>query len=315
MNETTYRFTLIRGLHGLRPHHRGCVATIGNFDGVHLGHLQVLELLKLRAQALGLPSAVVIFEPLPAEYFAPDAAPPRLTRLREKVEQLRTAGIDRVLCLHFDRALAGMPAEEFIRRVLVEGLGVRFLVVGDDFRFGPERRGDFAMLVHAGTEFGFEVTATPSYVLDNERVSSTRIRNALAAGDLEDAARLLGRPYAMCGRVARGDQRGRQLGFPTANVQLHRRTSPLKGVFAVTLAGVAEHPLPGVANIGNRPTVDGTRCLLEVHLLDFSGDIYRKYVQVAFLKKLRDEQKFASLDALKGQIGLDTQAARLYFDR
>lgn len=304
---------LIRGLRNLPRFPRGCVATIGNFDGVHLGHQAVLGQLAEKAQELGLPAVVITFEPYPQEFFARGATPPRLTRFREKIQALRRYSVDRVLCLRFDRALASTPAEDFIRRILIEGLGVRYLVVGDDFRFGHRRQGDFAMLKAAGAQQGFQVANRHTFSIDGARVSSTRIREALARGDLRGAEKLLGRPYRMCGRVARGDQRGRMLGFPTANIYLHRKASPVQGVFAVEVFGLDAEPLPGVANVGTRPTVDGTRALLEVHLFDFAQDIYGRYVQVDFLHKLRDEQRFASLDELKRQIAVDGQQARDFF--
>ncbi len=305
---------LIRGLCNLRPRHRGCVATIGNFDGVHLGHQAVLGQLAEKAAELSLPSVVITFEPYPQEFFAHGAVvPPRLTRFREKIQALRRYSVDRVLCLPFNRVLSETSAQDFIRRILVEGLGVRYLVVGDDFRFGHQRQGDFAMLKEAGARYGFQVVNRHTFSIDGARVSSTRIREALAHGDLNNAGKLLGRPYRMCGRVAHGDQRGRTIGFPTANIYLHRKASPVQGVFAVEVFGLDAEPLPGVANVGTRPTVDGTRALLEVHLLDFAQDIYGCYVQVDFLHKLRDEQKFASLDDLKRQIEFDTAQARDFF--
>ncbi len=304
---------LIRGLHNLRPRHRGCVATIGNFDGVHLGHQAVLGQLAEKAEQLGLPTTVVTFEPHPQEWFFPDRAPPRLTRLREKLTALRRYSVDRVLVLRFDARLAAMEAAAFVERILVGGLGVRHVVVGDDFRFGRNRAGDFAFLRAMGARHGFDVVAMHSFRIDGERVSSTRIREALAAGDMDTAEKLLGRPYRMCGRVAHGDRRGRDIGFPTANLHLHRRASPVLGVFAVEVFGVPGEPVPGVANVGVRPTVDGTRALLEVHLLDFAGDIYGRYVQVDFLHKLRDERRFASFDALRAQIRRDVEAARAWF--
>ena len=304
---------LIRGLHNLRPRHRGCVATIGNFDGVHLGHQAVLGQLAEKAGQLGLPTTVVTFEPHPQEWFFPDRAPPRLTRLREKLTALRRYSVDRVLVLRFDARLAAMEAAAFVERILVRGLGVRHLVVGDDFRFGRNRAGDFAFLRAMGARHGFDVVAMHSFRIDGERVSSTRIREALAAGDMDTAEKLLGRPYRMCGRVAHGDRRGRGIGFPTANLHLHRRASPVLGVFAVEVFGVPGEPVPGVANVGVRPTVDGTCALLEVHLLDFAGDLYGRYVQVDFLHKLRDERRFASFEALRAQIRRDVEAARAWF--
>lgn len=304
---------LIRGAHNLRPCHRGCVATIGNFDGVHLGHQAVLGQLAEKADELRLPAVVITFEPQPQEFFAPDRAPPRLTRFREKLQALRRYAVDRVLCIRFNRTFSQLPPESFIERILVQGLNVRYLVVGDDFHFGHQRRGDFAMLQAAGAAHGFPVVNMHTFGIDGERVSSTRVREALAGGNLKRAEQLLGRPYRMSGRVARGDQRGRTIGFPTANLHLHRRSTPLQGVYAVEVFGLADEPLPGVANVGNRPTVDGTRSLLEVHLLDFAKDIYGCYVHVDFLLRIRAERRFESFDALKQQIQLDAQAARDFF--
>ncbi|MGA7800940.1 MAG: bifunctional riboflavin kinase/FAD synthetase [Gammaproteobacteria bacterium] len=304
---------LIRGLHNLRPEHRGCAATIGNFDGVHLGHQAVLGQLSERAGALGLPTCVITFEPTPMEYFAPEKAPARLTRLREKLLALRRFSVDRVLCLRFDQRLAGLSPADFVRTVLADGLGVRYLVVGDDFRFGKGRQGDFPFIQRAGQEYGFQVVNMHTFNVDGGRVSSTRIRDALAGGDMAAAEKLLGRPYRMCGRVAHGDRRGRTIGFPTANIHLHRHATPVQGVFAVELFGLDREPVAGVANVGTRPTVDGTRTLLEVHLFDFDQDIYGRYVYVNFLRKLRPEMRFESFEALKEQIHQDAQAARAYF--
>lgn len=306
---------LIRGFHNLQPRHRGCVATIGNFDGVHLGHQAVLGQLAEAGGRLGLPTVVITFEPQPQEYFGAAAQAPRLTRLREKLQALRRYSVDRVVCLPFNTELAQLPAQQFIERLLLDGLDVRYLVVGDDFRFGHRREGDFAMLKAAGEQHGFQVVTMHSFCVDGERVSSTRVREALGRGDMATAEKLLGRSYRMSGRVARGAQLGRQLGFPTANIHLHRQATPVRGVFAVEMFGIAGEPLAGVANIGTRPTVNGTRTLLEVHLFDFEQQIYGKYVEVVFHHKLRDEVRFASLDALKQQIGLDSAAARDYFAR
>lgn len=304
---------LIRGLHNLRPSHCGCVATIGNFDGVHLGHQAVIGQLAEQAARFRLPATVIVFEPQPQEFFAPEQAPARLTRLREKLLALRRFAVDRVLCLPFNRRLAAMSADDFLRRVLIDGLAVRYLVVGDDFRFGQGRRGDFAMLCEAGKMHGFEVVNMHTFGVDGDRVSSTRIRRALECGDLAGAERLLGREYRMSGRVAHGDKRGRTIGFPTANLHLHRKASPVQGVFAVEVFGLPGEPVPGVANVGNRPTVDGTRTLLEVHLFDFDADIYGRHVQVSFLHKLRSEMRFESFAALKQQIETDAQQARAFF--
>jgi len=303
----------IRGWHNLRPRHRGCVATIGNFDGVHLGHLAVIGQLAEKGEELGLPTQIILFEPQPQEFFQPDDAVPRLTRLREKLLALRRYSVDRVLCLRFTAEFSAMEPDEFVRRLLVDGLGVRYLVVGDDFRFGHNRRGDFDMLAAAGRQYGFQVVNMHTVSIDGERVSSTRIRAALADGDLAKAEKLLGRPYRMCGRVAHGDKFGRTLGFPTANIHLHRQATPIKGIFAVEVFGLKTEPVAGAADIGTRPTVGGTRTLLEVYLLDFNEDIYGQYVHVNFLHKFRDEKKFDSLDELRRWIEKDVMDVRRFF--
>ncbi len=303
---------LIRGWHNLRPRHRGCVATIGNFDGVHRGHRAVLARLAQVGQELGLPATLLTFEPHPLEFLRPEAAPPRLTSLRNKLMALRDTGLARVLCLRFDRAFAALEPEEFVQRLLVERLGVRFLLVGDDFRFGRGRRGDFAMLQEAGKANGFAVEQMGTVLVDGERVSSTRVRQALLRGDLEQAERLLGRPYSICGRVIRGDRIGRTLGFPTANISLERTRPALSGIFVVQVRD-GDQLRPGVASVGTRPSVGGTRLLLEVHLLDFHGDLYGRHLQVEFLKRLRGEEYFDSLEALTAQIARDADAARDYF--
>jgi riboflavin kinase/FMN adenylyltransferase len=303
----------IRGWHNLRPRHRGCVATIGNFDGVHLGHQAVIGQLAEKGEELDLPTLVILFEPQPQEFFQPDNAIPRLTRLREKLQALRRFSVDRVLCLRFTSDFSAMEPDEFVRRLLVDKLGIRYLVVGDDFRFGHKRRGDFDMLVAAGRQCGFLVVNMHTVTIDGERVSSTRIRSALADGDLATAEKLLGRPYRMCGRVAHGDKFGRTLGFPTANIHLHRQATPIKGIFAVEVFGLKTEPLAGAADIGTRPTVGGTRTLLEVFLLDFDEEIYGEYVHVNFLHKFRDEKKFDSLDELRRWIEKDVMDVRRFF--
>jgi len=307
---------VIRGLHNLKLEHRGCVATIGNFDGVHLGHKAVFGRLLEKGHALGLPGTVITFEPQAMEYFAPDAAPARLTRLREKLAALMDCGIEQVILLEFGPKLARMEARKFVHKLLVDGLGVRHLLVGDDFRFGRGREGDFRLLEAMGREHGYAVEDLHTVTHGDERVSSTRIREALARGEFELARHLLGRPYRICGRIGHGNKRGRSIGYPTANLNLHRRVSPLRGVYAVMVGGVADHPWPGVANVGNRPTVDGgARYLLEVHLFDFEGDIYGRHAEVEFQLKLRDERKFESFDQLKEQIDRDVVAAREYLSR
>lgn len=302
---------VIRGLHNLRSEHGGSVATIGNFDGVHLGHQAVFRALHTEGRRLGVPATVITFEPQPLEFFAPERAPSRLTRLREKLGAMRDTGVERVLILEFGRRLAEMSADAFIDTLLVERLAIAHLYVGDDFRFGKGRQGDVGLLRAAGERHGFTVDSMETLAIEGARVSSTRIRDALSRGDLVDAARCLGRTYAICGRVAHGDKRGRTIGFPTLNIDLHRRVSPLRGVFAVRVAGVDDVVLPGVANIGTRPTVTGdTRYLLEVHLFDFDRDIYGAHLTVEFISRIRDEKKFESFEALKAQIQRDAEAAR-----
>jgi riboflavin kinase/FMN adenylyltransferase len=302
---------LIRGLHNLRAEHRDCVATIGNFDGVHLGHQAVFAALRRRADAAGLPSLVITFEPQPLEFFRPAQAPARLTRLREKLEAIDACGIDRVLLIRFDASFAAYEAEAFVRDVLVERLAIRHLYVGDDFHFGQGRTGDFALLRRIGEGQGFVVEGIETVVERGERVSSTRIREALQRGDLAAAGHFLGRPYRICGKVAHGNERGRTIGFPTLNVNLLRRSTPLLGVFAVEVLGVEDHPLPGIANVGRRPTLDNDeRVLLEVHLLDFGADLYGRHVEVDFVEFIREERKFGSFDELRQQIVRDVERAR-----
>nr|WP_086940621.1 bifunctional riboflavin kinase/FAD synthetase [Thaumasiovibrio occultus] len=300
---------LIRGIHNLSARHQGCVLSIGNFDGVHLGHQAVLTQLKHKANELGLPAVVMSFEPQPLEVIRPAAAPARLTRLRDKYHQLAKVGIDRLLAVIFNLHFAQMEAEAFIEALLVKQLGVKYLVVGDDFCFGRGRRGNFAMLQRAGEVFGFEVVSTKSFCLQGQRVSSTAIREALASDRLDDAKSLLGRPYSINGRVSHGRKLGRTIGFPTANVPLKRLVSPVNGVYAVTVM-FEGNAWPGVANIGNRPTVDGIRQQLEVHLFDFHQDLYGQQIEVILRHKLRDEEKFASFEELKAQIERDAQQAR-----
>ena len=290
------------------------VLAIGNFDGLHLGHRALLERLTAHARRLGLPAAVMTFEPHPRELFAPDQAPARLTSLREKLALLESCGVEEVFLLHFSRKLAGLTAEDFITNVLVRGLAVSHLIIGDDFRFGKGRAGDFGMLESAGAQHGFGVEAMHTIEIDGERVSSSAVRETLAAGDLEHAARLLGRPYNISGRVVHGEKIGRKLGFPTANIQLKRKRAALTGVFAVTVSGLDQRQLPGAASLGVRPTLGaGLRSVLEVHLLDFDRVIYGAHATVHFLHKLRDEAKYDSFEALTAQIARDVQAIQDYF--
>ncbi|WIM05559.1 MAG: bifunctional riboflavin kinase/FAD synthetase [Candidatus Nitricoxidivorans perseverans] len=291
------------------------VLAIGNFDGVHLGHRALLARLVTKACDLGLPPSVMTFEPHPRELFSPEQAPARLTSLREKLELLEAHGVERTYVLHFSRKLAALTAEEFIERILVRGLAVRHLIIGDDFRFGRGRAGDFDMLKEAGAAHGFGVEAMHTVDIGGERVSSSAVREALAAGDLEHAARLLGRPYNIAGRVVHGNRLGHQLGFPTANIQLKRKRVALAGIFAVTVSGLDKRHLPGAASLGVRPTLgQGLKPVLEVHLFDFDREIYGEHLTVHFLHKLRDEMKFDGLDALKAQIARDVETTKAYFD-
>jgi riboflavin kinase/FMN adenylyltransferase len=293
--------------------HFGTVLTIGNFDGVHLGHRAMLQRLVDKARKAAMPAAVLTFEPHPREYFAPASAPARLTRLREKLALLAECGVDQVYVCRFNARMASLTAEEFIEQVLVRGLGVRHLLIGDDFRFGKGRSGDFALLQQAGLVHRFVVEAMTTVEMDGERVSSSSIRAALASGNLSRAEHFLGRPFYMSGRVVHGDKIGRTLGFPTANVQHARSRLPLAGVYAVSVDGLGAS-LQGAASVGVRPTIaEGLKPVLEVYLLDFSGEIYGTQVRVNFHHKLRDEAKYANLDALKAQIARDVDDTRNYF--
>ena len=289
--------------------------TIGNFDGVHLGHQAMLAKLRAAAVARGLPACVMTFEPHPREFFAPDQAPVRLTSMREKLELLRSHGVARTHVLRFNFALAQVTAADFIGRILVRGLGVRWLQVGDDFRFGARRAGDLVMLRAQAAQYGYEVEGMATVELDGARVSSTAVRDALTAGEVERAAKLLGRPYSISGRVIGGDRLGRELGFPTANVQMKHNRPPLTGIFAVELRRRDGRPLQGVASLGVRPTVkeSGAAPVLEVFIFDFKEDIYGELVCVDFLHKFRDEAKYVDLETLKAQIARDVADTRAYF--
>lgn len=300
---------LIRGLHNIRERHKGCVLTIGKFDGVHLGHQAVLANLIKQAKLLGLPATVMVFEPQPEEVFTPLQAPARLSRLRDKYEQLRDIGVDRLLCIKFDRRFASRTAEEFIHTLLVEQLGIQFLVVGDDFRFGQARKGDFAMLQTAGEQYQFDVVSTQSFRRKDCRISSTEIRQALALGDFQEAQAMLGRPFGISGKVVHGEKRGRTIGFPTANVLLKRCTAPVNGVFAVNVI-VGNKRYAGVANVGTRPTLNGQRSQLEVHLFEFDDQLYGRHIHVQFVHKLRNEKKFETFELLHQQIKQDALLAK-----
>ena len=307
---------LIRGLNHLEPLRDGCILTIGNFDGLHLGHRLVIEKLAEHGKRLNLPTVAMVFEPQPLEYFLGDHAPSRLTRLREKVIQFAKLPVDELLVLPFNRTLADYDAEQFIADILVERLHVKHLVIGDDFHFGKSRRGNFALLQSKGRDWGFEVENSHSFELDGLRISSTLIRDALMEGRLDQARLMLGRDYSVCGRVAHGDKRGRELGFPTANVRMFRKNTPIAGVFAVTMTGLDGNEYQGVANVGTRPTVGGgEKAVLETHLFNFNADIYGRYVEVHFKEKIRDETRFSSLAALQTQIREDVQISKQIFAR
>ena len=303
---------LIRGMHGIAPRHRGNVVTIGNFDGVHHGHQELLAHLVAKAVELGRPSLLMTFEPQPREFFRGTAVPARLTRFREKMALLRPTGIDRLLCVPFNETMASMPASHMARDLLRDILGAEHVIVGDDFRFGSGRVGDYAMLKAAGDRYGYGVSHMGTLAVGHGRVSSTRIRAALAAGDFATAEKLLGHKYFMMGHVVYGRQIGRTIGVPTANIRLQRYRSALNGVFCVSVHGL-DRRHEGVANIGVRPTVDGREPLLEVHIFDFDEDIYGRLLTVTVHRKLRDERKFPSLDALKARIEIDIEEAKEWF--
>ena len=309
---------LIRGFYNLPNHSvltNGCVLSIGNFDGVHLGHQQILARLINKSIELGLPSVVMLFEPQPREFFAKKVddltaynVPARSMRLRDKLKYLEKSGIDFVLCVRFSERFAKLTAEEFIQDLLVKRLKVRYLSVGDDFRFGAKRAGDYHTLQEAGKTFNFTVEESHTHSFEQDRISSSLIRELLQKDKLALVEKLLGKPYSIAGRVAHGNKLGRTIGFPTANIMLNRLVVPIHGVYAVqveTKTGVFQ----GIANVGNRPTINGTKPLLEVHIFDFNRSIYGEAIEVRFIKKLRNEVKFSNFEALKQQIEKDKQQA------
>lgn len=315
----------MRVLHGLDHPDRApaCALTIGNFDGVHRGHQAMLALLRSEAQHRGLPSCVMTFEPHPRDYFArlagkPELAPARIATLRDKLFELERCGIDQTVVLRFDARLASLPPQDFIDRMLVHGLGTRYVLVGDDFRFGARRAGDYAMLDAAGATHGFDVARMNSYEVHGVRVSSSAVRQALAAGDMAHAQELLGRPYAVSGHVVHGAKLGRELGFRTLNVRFNHKRSAASGIFAVRTHGLADVPIDGVASLGVRPTVDDSgRILLEVHCLTWPAHLgvegaYGRLVRVELLHKIRDEARYDGLDALIAAIRQDTLDAKAY---
>jgi riboflavin kinase/FMN adenylyltransferase len=304
---------LLHGDKHFAAFNQGVVATIGNFDGVHLGHQNLIKRLRTQANNMNLPLVLILFEPQPKEYFQKEKAPARLSTLREKLNCLKNCGIDYVYCIKFNEQLAKTSANNFINHYLFNILKVVYLLVGEDFRFGKHREGDVALLQAIGSRNSCEVHVYPECRLQQERISSTNIRLALQQGNLLHAAQLLGRTYSICGRVIKGDGRGRQWGIPTANIGLQRLAIPVSGVFVVQVKWASKR-VDGVANIGRRPTVDGSKNILEVHLLDFNQSIYGEFVEVFFLHKIRDEVKFTTVDALITQIHHDIADAKAYFD-
>ncbi len=304
---------LIRGRHNLSGRLRGCVITVGSFDGLHLGHRKLLQELKAAGQLLHLPAVVVTFEPPPKEFFSRKQTVPRLMRFREKWNALLEYNVDYLLCLQFNEALARLSPEDFVEEIVVNQLHAKAIIIGDDFRFGAKRAGDTALLKTFGEKWGFKVIEVPAVTHHGERISSTRVRAALQSGDLKLARALLKRPYRLCGKVVHGDGRGRQWGFPTANLHLHRSCVPVSGIFVVRAYGLGKNGFEGVASIGTRPTFNENRLVLEVYLFDFNENIYGKTLEIEFLHKLRDEVRYASVEALVDQIRKDVADARAYF--
>lgn len=306
---------LVRGSRNILSRYRQCVATIGNFDGCHLGHQAVFAQLKSSSNTLSLPVTVMVFEPQPQEYFRPEAAPARLTRWREKFQIFRSYGVDQMVCLRFDARLAALSPQAFVQDLLVKALGVRYLVVGEDFRFGKDRQGDFSLLEAMGLRHGFEVIRAQTFKVDGRRVSSTWVRQALASGDMEMARRLLGRYYSISGRIAHGKKRGRSLGFPTANIALGRAVSAVAGIFAARVIGLTEQPLPAVAYIATCLNGGSRQTILEVYVFDFDQDCYGHYVSVELIRKIRDDATFDSDAELQRQIAIDAGYARKILTR
>ncbi|TXI10539.1 MAG: bifunctional riboflavin kinase/FAD synthetase [Polynucleobacter sp.] len=296
-----------------------CALTIGNFDGVHRGHQALLKKLVATAKAQDLQSCVMTFEPHPIEYFAPEKAPSRILSLRDKLEALAKVGIDQVLVVHFNQHFANLSPEEFVKTILVQGLQVKSILIGDDFHYGAKRAGNFSSLQEAGKAEGFSVERMDTLMESNERISSSAIRTALEQGHLEKARQLLGRPYMLSGHVLHGQKLGRSLGFPTLNIslanKLHRRKPAAQGIFIAQVHGLSDNPLPAVASLGQRPTVDDSgRYLLEVHIFNFNQSVYGKLVQIELIEKIRDEEKYNDLEALQNAIWQDALAAKNYFE-
>lgn len=301
---------ITRGFESVRAANRGCVVAIGNFDGLHLGHQAIIARLAERSREMSLPAAVLAFEPHPREYFAPQKAPARLMRLRDKAEMLETAGVSMLRVLRFGAALSAWDGVTFIERILDLALGAKQVVIGAGFRYGHGRGGDVTLLRAEGARRGFGVDELPPQELGGERVSSTRVRTALAAGRLDEARALLGRDYRISGRVIEGTRLGRRLGFPTANIRLYRRASPVAGIFAARVSGAGPDRLPAVASVGTRPTVGGVEMILEVHLFDFDGELYGRRLAVDFIARLRDEVHYSDLETMIAQMHRDASQAR-----
>lgn len=302
---------IIRGIANIKNQISQCVLTLGNFDGVHLGHQQLINHLITQGKRLNLPTVVMLFEPQPLEFFCPDNAPSRLTSFQEKVILIEKLGIDYIIAIPFNQTFAKMSADNFIQDWLINKLQAKYIAIGDDFRFGYERKGDINLLEHYTQTYGFAVESIPTFVFDHLRVSSTAVRKALSNNDFQLAHCLLGRNYAIAGRVIHGNALARQLGFPTANIHLHRKKPALQGVYLVKVKNsCSQQSYHGIANIGIRPTIEGKKAILEVNLFDFSGDLYGQYLDVTFVKKLRDEKKFNSLTELKEQITQDVCTAK-----
>lgn len=304
---------IIRSLYNFHHHNEECAVTIGNYDGLHKGHQAIVKKLLASAKKKNLTPVVITFEPQPNEFFNPNEIAPRLMRFREKVLALKDLGVEKIVVIRFNKSFSKMSAHDFVERVLVNGLKMKHIIVGDDFKFGCGREGDIALLKKYGEEFDFTTDDIPTVQEESDRVSSTRIRKALKQNDLALVETMLGRPFGMSGRVAHGDKRGRIIGFPTANIYLHRRAVPISGVYAVQVYGIEKKRVYGVANVGTRPTFDSTRSLLEVHLFDFDRTIYGEHLHVEFVKKLREEKKYDDFEALKAQIFKDAEVALSFF--
>lgn len=307
---------IIRGLHNLsRFNSSACALAIGNFDGVHVGHQSLLKQLATKACELQVPAVVMTFEPSAREFFAKDKSflPARLTRSREKIVAIKNCGVDCLIVVRFNDSFSRLSKENFVKNLLLHELGVRVVMVGEDFQFGFQRKGNFSYLKKMADHLGFEAIAIPPVMMGERRVSSTWVREALARDDLKTAESLLGEPYSMMGRVVHGEKLGRKLGFPTANIYLHRAKTPVHGIYAVKVYGLQDDPLYGAANVGERPSVGGTTTLLEVYIFDFNRQIYGAEVEVEFVHKIRDEARYDSLDVLKAQIADDVRVARMFF--